>query len=88
MVESFWSRGNICSDIFQFTSGIAYRLLCRKARSFSWLMKDIPPSKWPLGRISKLHPGKDGQVRVVTVRTQTSTLKRPIVKLCPLPNSD
>ncbi|EFN72087.1 hypothetical protein EAG_06152, partial [Camponotus floridanus] len=43
-----------------------------------------PPSKWPLGRIIQLHPGKDGQVRVVTVRTQTSTFKRPIVKLCPL----
>ncbi|XP_018311378.1 uncharacterized protein [Mycetomoellerius zeteki] len=44
-----------------------------------------PPSKWPLGRIITLHPGKDENVRVVTVRTQTSTLKRPVVKLCPLP---
>lgn len=26
-----------------------------------------PLSKWPLGRILKTHPGKDGQVRVVTV---------------------
>lgn len=46
-----------------------------------------PPSKWPLGRIIKTHPGKDGRVRVVTVRTQTITLTRPVVKLCPLPNS-
>ncbi|GBP61986.1 hypothetical protein EVAR_40994_1 [Eumeta japonica] len=28
-----------------------------------------PPSKWPLGRIIKVHPGKDGHVRVVTVKT-------------------
>lgn len=44
-----------------------------------------PPSKWPLGRVIQTHPGKDGYTRVVTVRTQTSSLKRPIVKLCPLP---
>lgn len=44
-----------------------------------------PPSKWPLGRIIHTHPGKDGHTRVVTVRTQTSLLKRPIVKICPLP---
>lgn len=46
-----------------------------------------PPSKWPLGRVCELHPGKDGLVRVVTVRTQVSTLKRPIAKLCLLPIS-
>lgn len=44
-----------------------------------------PPSKWPLGRIIDTHPGKDGLTRIVTVRTQTNILKRPIVKLCPLP---
>lgn len=45
-----------------------------------------PPSKWLLGRIIHTHPGKDGKVRVITVRTQTSTLKRPITQnsaLCP-----
>lgn len=47
-----------------------------------------PPSKWPLGRILETHPGKDGNVRIVTVRTQTSTFRRPIVKICPLPISD
>lgn len=47
-----------------------------------------PPSKWPLGRIIKLHSGKDGQVRVVTIRTQTSNFKRLIIKLCPLPSSN
>jgi len=44
-----------------------------------------PPAKWPLGRVVQTHPGPDGQIRVVTIRTQTSTLQRPIVKLCPLP---
>ncbi|RLU19024.1 hypothetical protein DMN91_009382 [Ooceraea biroi] len=44
-----------------------------------------PPSRWPLARVTEVHPGQDGLVRVATVKTQSSTLKRPIVKLCPLP---
>lgn len=47
---------------------------------------NMPPTKWLLGRIEAIHPGEDGLVRVATVRTQNSTLKRPIVKLCPLPS--
>ncbi|XP_076660592.1 uncharacterized protein LOC143363951 [Halictus rubicundus] len=45
----------------------------------------IPPCKWDLGRVIELHPGDDGHIRVVTVRTATSTFKRPLVKVCPLP---
>ncbi|XP_018393245.1 PREDICTED: uncharacterized protein LOC108772247 [Cyphomyrmex costatus] len=44
-----------------------------------------PPAKWPLARVVQLHPGKDGLIRVVTVRTATSTFKRPIVKIFILP---
>ncbi|XP_046141661.1 uncharacterized protein LOC123987780 [Osmia bicornis bicornis] len=43
-----------------------------------------PPSKWPLGRITEVHLGPDGLVRVVTVRTATSILKRHVARLCPL----
>ncbi|XP_077260903.1 uncharacterized protein LOC143896764 [Temnothorax americanus] len=51
------------------------------------LMTDerYPPSKWPLGRVTKLHPGPDGLTRVVTLRTASSSFKRPIAKLCVLP---
>ena len=41
----------------------------------------FPPSKWPLARVLTLHPGKDGLTRVVTVKTATTTLTRPIAKL-------
>ncbi|XP_046142527.1 uncharacterized protein LOC123987999 [Osmia bicornis bicornis] len=43
-----------------------------------------PPSKWPLGRVTEVHLGPDGLVRVVTVRTATSCLKRHVARLCPL----
>jgi len=47
-----------------------------------------PLTEWPLGRVLEIHPGKDGKTRVVTVRTRTSTLTRPIVKLCLFPIDD
>jgi hypothetical protein len=44
-----------------------------------------PPAKWILGRVTATHPGADGLVRVVTVRTANSECRRPITKLSPLP---
>jgi len=41
-----------------------------------------PPSKWPLVRLTKLHKGTDGLVRVATVRTADGEFLRPVVKLC------
>ncbi|XP_011859360.1 PREDICTED: uncharacterized protein LOC105556857 [Vollenhovia emeryi] len=46
-----------------------------------------PPNRWPLARITKLHPGDDGIVRVVSVRTATSELLRPLTKLVLLPGA-
>ncbi|XP_011859203.1 PREDICTED: uncharacterized protein LOC105556723 [Vollenhovia emeryi] len=45
----------------------------------------LPPCK--SARISALHPRKDGLVRVVTLKTATATLIRPVIKLSVLPIS-
>lgn len=45
----------------------------------------LSSSQWPLGRIIEIHPGNDGCVRVVTVKTSTGTYKRNITKICRLP---
>lgn len=47
------------------------------------LIKDIamPPSKWPLAKIMKTHPSTDGHVRVITLKTVNSILKRSISKI-------
>lgn len=45
---------------------------------------NMPSSRWAMGRVIKLHPGKDGLVRVVTLKTQGGELDRPIVKLVKL----
>lgn len=46
---------------------------------------NAPPTQWLLGRVVETHPGRDGIVRVATVRTKDGHLKRPTVKLCRLP---
>lgn len=45
----------------------------------------IASLSWPLGRITEVHPGSDGRVRVVTVRSRDGTKNRPIPKVYPLP---
>lgn len=49
---------------------------------------NVSPTSWPLARITEIFPGKDGLTRVVEVRTATTTLKRPIAKICQLPMND
>lgn len=49
------------------------------------LHETSPPTKWPLARIVDVHPGDDGLVRIVSVRTALSVLKRPVSKLILLP---
>lgn len=51
------------------------------------LMEDnIPMLQWPIARIIKLHPGRDGIARVATIKTSKGIYTRPLVKLAPLPN--
>lgn len=49
---------------------------------------DSPPLQWKLGRIVKLHPGQDGIVRAVTIKTVKGLVQRPTLKVCVLPSQD
>ena len=42
---------------------------------------NVSRGKWPLGRVEKVHLGKDGLVRTATVRVQKSILTRPVQRL-------
>lgn len=46
---------------------------------------NFPSGKWPVGRVVEVHRGNDGFVRVVTLKTKTGLIKRPIIKLSVLP---
>ncbi|KAL9974310.1 hypothetical protein ACROYT_G011331 [Oculina patagonica] len=48
---------------------------------------DAPRSHWPLGRILKAFPRKDGRVRIAEVKTPSGILMRPAAKLCLLEGS-
>ena len=48
----------------------------------------ITPTKWPLGRVVEIYPGRDNLTRVASVRTAKGVYKRPITKMALLlPNA-
>ena len=49
---------------------------------------NLPLLVWKKAVISDLHPGKDGLTRLVTLKTSTGILKRPITKICLLPQDE
>lgn len=46
---------------------------------------NLPPLRWSLGRIVEVHPGDDGVIRVVSVKTERGVVKRGVKKISPLP---
>lgn len=49
---------------------------------------NVPSFKWPMARITKTVPGKDGKVRVVEVKTQKGVYLRSVTKVAILPIDD
>ncbi|KAF6203719.1 hypothetical protein GE061_002052 [Apolygus lucorum] len=45
---------------------------------------DTPVLQWPTAKVLEVHPGHDGAVRVVTLKTANSTYKRTVANLIPL----
>jgi len=48
----------------------------------------LPPLVWKKAVIINIHAGKDGLIRVVTLKTATGIFKRPITKICLLPKTE
>ena len=48
----------------------------------------LVPTRWPLGRVTEVHPGEDGRVRVVTLKTAQGNYKRPVTKVAVLLPND
>ena len=56
---------------------------CLASRDLAFIADDnIQRGKWPLGRVTEVFTGKDGNVRAAKVKTATTILTRPITKLC------
>lgn len=87
MLDSLWSRWST-EYLQRFHSTYKWNETTNLIKQGSMVLvvdERYPPAKWPLGRVVQIHPGPDGLVRVVTVKTQLNEYKRPIAKLCPLP---
>ena len=90
MQQDFWKRLRI-----EYLNELQVRSKWRESKhnlkiASVVLLKDerLPPAQWVLGRVLEVHHGADGLVRVATVRTSTSTVKRAISKIVPLPFND
>ena len=42
---------------------------------------NVSRTKWPMARVEKVHPGKDGLVRTATVRAQKGVFNSPVQRL-------
>ena len=87
MTESFWQRWS-----HDYLHGLQQRVKWHHVKpnlKIGQLVvlrnSNLPPCRWDIGRITECHPGSDGIVRVVTVKTAHSEYKRPITQLCILP---
>ncbi|XP_077280508.1 uncharacterized protein LOC143907540 [Temnothorax americanus] len=90
MRDHFWSRWS-----HEYVIGMATRSKWLKSEDAPAVgslclvrSESTPPSRWPLARIVRVHPGDDGIVRVATIRTTTSELVRPLCKLVLLPGAE
>ncbi|XP_049886991.1 uncharacterized protein LOC126381569 [Pectinophora gossypiella] len=48
----------------------------------------VPPLSWRLGRVARLFPGPDGISRVADIKITRGCVRRPLVRLCPLPAAE
>lgn len=87
LVQSFWKR---------WRNEYLYRLQIRekwntasapikKGMVVIIINENSPPLSWPLAIVHEVYPAKDGQIRVVAVRTARGILIRPVSKLSPIP---
>ena len=42
---------------------------------------NLVPTKWPIAKVIRVHPGADSIVRVATIKTSTGEYRRPVAKL-------
>ncbi|XP_053691724.1 uncharacterized protein LOC128740217 [Sabethes cyaneus] len=87
LTQQFWKRWQ---NDYLSTLHNRYRwsdTTANLSRNSIVLLRDenLPPLKWAIGRVVDVHPGTDGLVRVVSVKTSQGVTKRAVGKLCLLP---
>ncbi|XP_071580897.1 uncharacterized protein [Temnothorax nylanderi] len=86
--QHFWKRWSkeYLNELQQRTKWVSNKPHNVSVGDLVMLKEDnMPPLRWVTGRVTATHPGDDGIVRVVTVRTAHGTYKRCVKKISPLP---
>ena len=83
IIDSFWKRWN--RDVFpSLVPRKKWQVEKRNVRPDDIVVVSDPNAlrgKWSIGRVLEVHPGPDGRVRNVEVKTATGTYSRPITKI-------
>ena len=83
IVDSFWKRWT--KDVFPLLiPRKKWNVERRNVRINDVVMtvdENAVRRKWSIGRILNVHPGRDGKVRNVTLRTPVGVYRRPITKI-------
>ncbi|XP_055600480.1 uncharacterized protein LOC129749527 [Uranotaenia lowii] len=87
LVQDLWRRWHLeYLNILQPRSKWMHSPVSIKENQLVLLKEEnIPPMRWPTARIVQTHPGSDGVIRVVTLRTAKGSCTRPVSKICLLP---
>ncbi|KAL1447478.1 hypothetical protein WDU94_008923, partial [Cyamophila willieti] len=90
LVQSFWKRfsNEYLSQLQERAKWLKDDMQLKPGLLVLIKSDNSPVLSWPLGRILEVYPGQDGIVRVARVQTKGGELRRPAVKLCPLPNQE
>nr|XP_029709507.1 uncharacterized protein LOC115255519 [Aedes albopictus] len=86
-VQKFWShwRTEYLQEMMKDTKLAARNDEIQPGRMVIIVDEALPTIRWPLARITELHPGKDNLSRVVSLRTEKGVITRPITRICLLP---
>ncbi|XP_055610425.1 uncharacterized protein LOC129757284 isoform X1 [Uranotaenia lowii] len=87
-VQLFWKRWQMeyLNNLQQRTKGLSTAKPDLLVGQLCLVKEEnLPPCVWITGRVTKVHPGPDGHVRVASLKTPRGEIKRSIAKLCPLP---
>ena len=83
IIDSFWKRWN--RDVFpSLVPRKKWQVEKRNVRSDDIVVVSDPNAlrgKWSIGRVLEVHPGPNGRVRNVEVKTSTGMYSRPITKI-------
>ena len=90
MVQQFWNRWSkeYLTTLQQRNKWTTPQTSLQRGDLVFITSETTPPGKWPMGLVTATFPGKDGHTRVAELKTVTTSLVRPVVKLCLLRNNE